>query len=237
LADFKTHLIGAAVVSGIGCTALISADVVTSDSAIGYFFAGVGGGLLPDVDLGHSIPVRIARRLIIIFGTLLVVLRLANVYSLLEIAVVGVGMYYTIRICFEMFDKYTVHRGLIHSVPSAFIAGLGSGVIAYRSLGFEAFQSWFYATFVFVGFMVHLALDEMYSVNLLGASFKRSFGTAITLGDRKNIIGTVTLYISAIILFLISPSSEEFLTIMSDSETYVKIFDHIWPNGNWFESL
>jgi len=237
VADFKTHLIGAALISGVSSTALISADAVSSDAAMGYFFAGVAGGILPDVDLGHSVPVKIARRLITVLGVLLVVLRLANIYSLLEIAVVGVGMYYSIHFCFEIFDKYTVHRGLVHSLPSAAIAGLGSGVLAARFLGSSATQAWFYSLFVFVGFMVHLALDEMYSVNLLGASFKRSFGTAITLGDKKNMAGTTALYFILLVLIFISPAHEQFVSIMGDDDTYTKIFEHIWPNGNWFESL
>ena len=57
MADFKTHLAGAAIGSAALATSLASSDTVESGEALGLFSVGVIGGLLPDVDLGHSTPV------------------------------------------------------------------------------------------------------------------------------------------------------------------------------------
>ncbi len=229
MADFKTHFIGGAFVAGVGAVALRASDVAQVEEAAGYFAVGVVGGLLPDLDLGSSVPVQIARRLSAIVATLLVVLAFADSLSMLELALIGVGSYTLAQVSFEMLDRFTVHRGLIHSLPATAIAGLATGALA--TYGFDAtpLMSWFYASFMSLGFFTHLVLDEIYSVNLLGTRFKRSFGTAITLGDRKNLAGTFVAYFLAFALWVVQPSSTTFWAAVTTESTYTTILQNLTP--------
>lgn len=237
VADFKTHLAGAAAVSAVLSGSLASAELVDGGDALGIFSIGVVGGLLPDIDLGHSVPVAIARKAVTAFGVLVIAIQLLEVYSIIEIAIVSFGMYYLVQAGFKLFDKFTKHRGLFHSVPAALVAGLILGVLMNNFSSNSDSVVWFYTLFMFLGFILHLLLDELYSVNLLGASFKRSFGTALKLGDKKNPVGTSALYLGAVLLYLFNPPIDSFTTVITDSSTYSTIFDNLLPDDQWFRPL
>ena len=65
----------------------------------------------------------------------------------------------------------------------------------------------------------------------------RDSGTAMKLGDKKNLVGTALLYFAAALLFTINPPIESVLDVLGDSATYTSIFDNLWPEGRWFDSL
>ncbi len=80
---------------------------------------------------------------------------------------------------FELFSRYTVHRGIWHSWLAALGAGLASTNLAHHAAGLPAWESWLAGAFVTLGYLTHLCLDEIASVDLLGRRIKRSFGTAL----------------------------------------------------------
>lgn len=234
MADFKTHLIGASLVAGVTSVLLAVSTEVASDDAIGYYAVGVAGGILPDVDLETSIPIRIARRLVSTIGTLLVLLRFAPEYSLVELVLLAVGVFGVLTAGFDLLGRYTSHRGLVHSLPACASFGFATGVLASYSFGADPLRSWFYAAFMIVGILTHLVLDEMYSVDVMGATLKRSFGSAMSLGDRNNLLGTAALYGIATGLFLLSPPSDDFLSLVGEPQTYTMLLDRVLPDGSWF---
>jgi hypothetical protein len=80
----------------------------------------------------------------------------------------------------EIFNRYTVHRGMWHSIPAALIAALLALLICTcEVLEYRLFK----AVAVFAGFLSHLILDEIYSIDLSGAKIrvKKSSGTALKL--------------------------------------------------------
>ena len=229
MADFKTHLVGASLVTGLASTLVVVATGSTEGTAIGYFAAGVTGGLLPDVDLETSTPVRIARRVVSTVGTLLVVLRFASEYSLVELALLAAGTYMVLVTGFELFGRATSHRGLVHSVPAGAAAGLVTGILAERALGTAPLEAWFYAAFMALGFATHLVLDEIYSVDIGGVRLKRSFGSAVSVGDRDNLLGTTALYAAVVALALLSPPADDFLAVVGDAGTYSAVASRLLP--------
>src|SRR5262249_23133994 len=65
----------------------------------------------------------------------------------------------------DVFKRWTVHRGMFHSIPALFIAGL----VCY--LGYPSNQPrlrLFLAGGVMLGFLSHLVLDEICSVDFMG---------------------------------------------------------------------
>lgn len=229
MADFKTHLLGGSLSVGVSSVLLSSAGYATTNEALSYFGVGVVGSLLPDVDLTTSIPVRIAQRLVSVIGTLIVALNYSTRVSLLEVAVISIFTFFVFKFGFVLFGKYTKHRGLFHSVPMMVLVGFITCWLAWNVFDATNTTSWFAGLFMVLGFATHLILDEAYSVNLLGARFKRSFGTAIALGDKKNWPGTIALYLLLIAVWGLLPSGGNFWNIVSDSETYASMAKQLVP--------
>lgn len=236
MADFKTHLIGAAAVSGLAATALVMTGQFPHQAVIGYFILGVMGGLLPDIDSPHSIPVRIAFMGLAVIAGFLVVFTFGRRYSLVELILLWIGCFALIRYgVFELLDRYTVHRGLIHSIPMGVICGLVTTILAYQAFNASVTHAWMCGTFVTLGFFVHLLLDEFYSVNLFGKKLlKKSFGTAFSLGSLQQPMGTAALYLAVIGLFYLCPPSHPFTELMLNRETYHGIVQRLVPGETWF---
>ena len=77
-----------------------------------------------------------------------------------------------------MFKRFTVHRGMFHSLPGMLVAGL----VVY--LGYHSSDRGLrllLACGVMVGFLSHLLLDELYSVDIQGVKIKLNqfAGTAV----------------------------------------------------------
>lgn len=237
MADFKTHLIGAAAVSGITATALMLADVLPQGQIINCFILGTIGGLLPDIDSESSVPFRVAFNILGVLAGFLAVLNLGKQYSLAELIVVWILAFAAIRVGVCMLvSRYTVHRGLVHSIPAALAFGLGVVLIASYLLGKTPVFAWMAGSFVTLGFLVHLLLDECYSVNLMGVSLKRSFGTAFNLGSFNQPLGTLLLYLLVVVLYLNAPPPTALLERLAQGR-YTALADRLLPQGAWFAGL
>ena len=81
----------------------------------------------------------------------------------------------------------------------------GTTYIFYYTLEYDLIFSTIAGAFLLFGFIIHLLLDEIVSLNLLGFNIKKSFGSALKLYDRENLLGTVILYIIIIVFFFFTP--------------------------------
>lgn len=236
MADFNTHLAGAALVSGLSATGLMLADVLPADTVIGYFMLGTVGGLLPDIDSESSIPFRMFFNVLGVISGFLLVLAEGHDYSLVEMLLLWSGCFVLVRfgIC-SVFCRYTDHRGLIHSIPAGLLVGMLT-VLLFTHLGESPLRAWMAGSFVALGFMVHLLLDEIYSVDLLGQRVKRSFGSAFNLGEIRNPLGTLALYGVIVLLYFQAPPPDAFLDQVLDRERYQVLRTRLVPqNRPWFE--
>lgn len=239
MADFNTHLIGAAAVSGVAATVLVMSGAAPHQAVIGYFFLGVIGGLLPDIDLPTSVPVRLTFLALAVGAGFLVVFTFGNRYSLAELLVLWLGCFLLIRHgLFNLLDQWTVHRGLVHTVPMGAILGLLTVLIAFRFFNASAVHAWLCGTFLTLGFLVHLLLDEFYSVDLFGRKLlKSSFGTAFSFGTLRQPLGTAALYLAIAGLFLMCPSPKPFTDLVLDRDTYRALSQRVIPRDVWFAGL
>src|SRR5205085_2109900 len=100
-------------------------------------------------------------------------------YSPEQTIVLLAGIYLLIRYgVSEVFKRATVHRGMFHSVPAMLITGLLvflSYDTPYRMLRY------YLAVGVMLGFLSHLVLDELYSVDFMGLRVRisKSAGSAL----------------------------------------------------------
>jgi hypothetical protein len=145
-------------------------------------------GMMPDIDSDTGRPLDLIFGQLMACLPLLVIAQLPEGVALSTVTLVFVAVYYIIKHPIRrLFEKYTVHRGVFHSVPMSFLTGL-LVTIAYRREGSFA---WLIGGAVILGYLSHLALDEIFSIDLLRVRVKRSFGTALKISAgslSKNIL-------------------------------------------------
>ena len=83
--------------------------------------------------------------------------------------------------------------------------------------------SWFYGLFLFGGAMVHLALDELYSVNLMGMKMKRSSGTAMKFYQHKDKWWYLLLYAVLALLVYFAPPFDAFWQQLRDPAPWAQL--------------
>lgn len=238
MANFKQHIIGSSVASGVISTTLFSLGYFDSKQATFAFLLGTFAGLMPDLDSDTSKPLKATRDLLSILIAFVVVYFKCRGYSIVEMAIVWTVVFIFIRnVVFNFFMSVTVHRGMFHSIPSAIVSGLLFVNILYYLLDFSAMLSWVFSSFIFLGYIVHLILDEFVSLNLMGESFKKSLGTALKFYNKKDLKTSVLIYILLAGLFYIAPTSFEYNEMISDKTIYKDMLNNIFPKGEWFKGF
>lgn len=206
MALFDQHVNGAVIASGVIVSALFASSLVGISEALSLLTIGIIGGVLPDLDSSNSKPVQITFRIFSIFLPFIVILTFIKDLPLIYIFAIWLFCSLLLEyFIFALFLKVTRHRGIFHSVPMGVLMGL----LLYNSLYLftdttknVAFLSGF---MLFYGYIVHLLLDEIVSLNALGMRVKKSFGTAMKLYDKKNLIGTAILYLGIYALIAMNP--------------------------------
>jgi hypothetical protein len=144
------------------------------------------GGLLPDLDSDSGVPVRELFGIAAAVTPFLLYQHLRDRgLSGEQVLVALAGVYLFIRYGLsQVFKRWTVHRGMFHSVPALLIAGLAF-YLGYHSP--SRTLRLFLAGGVMVGFLSHLVLDEIYSVDFMGLRLRlnKYAGSALKLASRS----------------------------------------------------
>ena len=213
MANFNMHLNTASIVSGISAAALASVHMIDIKTSFYCFFAGVLGGILPDIDHDNSIPVRIIQFVISNLVAFLVVYNYLGKLKLLDIIVLWLGISIVFEIIFFFFKRLTTHRGIIHSIPMGILFGLITILFLHNILHLNIIVSYYVGIFIFIGYLTHLILDEIYSVDLAGNKIKKSFGSALKLCSNDKRINLL-IYFLIVIFFLFLPKKLEFFNLI-----------------------
>ena len=184
MAGFKTHVTFSSL---LGCGYAGAGYVYgmpVETSLVGGALCGFSG-MLPDLDSDYGVPLRET----MCFASATIPMLLLDRFASLglrhdQMVLVAVSLYLLMRFgVTSMIRKYTVHRGMFHSIPAGLIfAGLAFLVCGSADIEMRYYKS----GGVLLGFMSHLILDEIYSVEWKGGRWrlKKSSGTALKLfGD------------------------------------------------------
>lgn len=236
LASFGVHLAVGLSASGLAATSVLAADLAAPAEMLAYLGLGTLGSLLPDLDADNSAPVRISFTGFSIILAFAVMFLLADTFpSVAELLVVWLATYLLFRgLVFALFTRLTRHRGIFHSLPAAALFGLLTAIAAERFLAQPAFQAWLGGSFVAFGYLVHLLLDEIYSVNLFGLRPRRSLGSALKLWSPGSHAASVYLYVACIAAALLAPAQDTYVRVLSSPQTYTQIREHLVPVHGWF---
>lgn len=202
MADFKTHIAGSTLV-GLGVAAAGYNIGIPPQSCILAGGLCSVSGILPDLDSHSGVPYRESVAFISAFVPMLLINRFQALGWTREYIVLAcAGLYLFIRFGVGgLFRRYTVHRGMWHSIPAALSFGLLAFLITeHRDLQLRIY----WAIAAVLGFMTHLALDELYSVDFRGIRLKKSFGTAIKFWSPRGLWPNISTYGKLTILILLA---------------------------------
>ena len=196
MAGFRMH-IGVSTACGVaaGVTAAIPLKHSPSTALLVGTFTAVGG-MLPDLDSDSGVPLREVTGLAAAVTPMLLYNRLKDMGMTHEAVLATlVVAYVVVRYgVVHLFRHVTVHRGMFHSIPAMLISGL-MVYLAYNCPTAQQSTRYVLAGGVMLGFLSHLILDEIYSVDLSGVvpKLKSSAGSAFKLFS-SSVWGTAVCY-------------------------------------------
>ncbi len=203
MAGFKTHItVSTSLGVAYGTTAALAYEVPWPACLLAGGLCSVSG-MLPDLDSGPGVPLRESVAFAAAVVPMLMVDRLEQLGLAPEsIVLVGGLIYLLIRFgAGKLLTRFTVHRGMFHSLPALAIVGEFAYLIcAHESPWMRAFN----AGAVMIGFASHLVLDEIWSVDLRHFRLKSSFGTAVKLWGScwwSNALAYLNVAILALVIF------------------------------------
>jgi len=235
MANFTTHIAAGTVVAGALATVTLAADVVAPENLVAVTMAGVLGSVLPDVDLKDSRPSRAMFAGLAIFFSFAVLFHAATRYSIAELWILWLGTLIAVRYGLHaIFHRIAVHRGIWHSILAAVFCSAATAVIFKHGLGRHEGVAWLAASFMFIGYLTHLVLDEVYSVDVMGTRIKASFGTALKLIDKRYPRHTIAMAIAAVLAIWATPSTKTFVDGMSSRSMWAGLHERLLPQNKWF---
>lgn len=215
MANFKVHVSVAAGSSVVAAVFGLGLHFIDIQHAPWLIFLGIVGGMLPDVDAVNSRPVRLLYSILALLSAMIVlsIFKKYDVqsYQLLLLAVVVYCL--TRYLVLASIRKFTVHRGIFHSILALCFFSFAIMCVSYYFLEQNPIYAWLNGFFLGLGFLAHLTLDEIYSVDLANRRIKKSFGTALKLFNYKNIVSSLVMAIFTLLLYWFLPPALPLLAL------------------------
>jgi len=235
MANFPTHIAVGTIVSGALATLTLAADVVAPENLVAVTLAGVLGSVLPDIDLKDSRPSHALFSGLAVFFSFVVLFSCAHRLSVAELWILWLGTLFFVRyVVHFIFHRMSYHRGIYHSILAAVFFSFFTAVIYKHLLGRHEGVAWLAAGFMFVGYLTHLTLDEIYSVDVMDTRIKASFGTALKLYDGKHPGHSAVMALAVVAAFLLTPSTKTFLEGVASRNLWAGLHDRLLPKDRWF---
>lgn len=235
MANFTTHIAVGTLVSGSLATLTLAADVIAPENLIPITLAGVLGSVLPDIDLKESRPSRAMFGGLALFFSFAVLFSVADRYSIAELWMLWLGTLILVRYGLHaIFHKLAVHRGTWHSLIAGLFAAVATAVVFGNVMDRHEGVAWLAAAFMFVGYLVHLTLDEIYAVDIEDKRLKNSFGTALKLVDRRHHYATAGMAGALALAIWLAPSPSTFVAGLSSRDMWAGLNEQLLPKERWF---
>lgn len=180
MANFRTHISVAAAGGALIAHAGWQAGLWDFMQSLPVLALTTFGGILPDIDSDTSTSIRLIFNLLAIPAVVAAAVMLQDQLMAGVLVLVCGAIYLAVRyLASAVFARFTVHRGVWHSLLAALTCALVASAVSFRVFERSEALAWAHGLALLAGFVIHLLLDELYSVDLSGARLKRSFGTAL----------------------------------------------------------
>jgi len=235
MANFATHLGVGTLASGMAATLAMATNMIGQADIITLALAGALGSVLPDIDLKDSRSSRIIFFALGLFISFVVLFCVVPDYSIAELWVIWIGAFLAVRyIGHLLFHNYAVHRGVFHSVLAGVFFLMATAAIFHHGLKADPRICWLSGVFMFFGYIVHLLLDEIYSVDFSGNRVKRSFGTALKLIEHRNWRASLLMGLATLGVFYFTPPFATFYDTVATTDLWGHLWERMWPTDGWF---
>lgn len=235
MANFTTHSAAGTLAAGALATLTLAANVVAPENLVAVTLVGVLGSVLPDIDLKDSRPSRALFAGLAIFFSFAVLFTYATRYSVAELWIIWLGTLLFVRYALQaLFHNLAVHRGIWHSLLAAVFVSVLTAIVFAKVLDRPEGVAWLAAGFMFVGYIVHLALDEIYSVDVMDTRIKSSFGTALKLIDSRHPRATLAMLAATAAAVMLAPSTKMFVDGISSRPMWAGLQHRLLPSDKWF---
>ncbi len=235
MANFPTHIGIGALVSGALATLTLAADVVAPENVVAVTVAGVIGSVLPDIDLKESRPSKAMFSGLAAAFSFIALFLLVDKVSLAELWLTALATFLGIRfVAHTIFHKMSYHRGIYHSILAAAFFAFLTAAFFKHLLGRPDGVAWLAAGFMFIGYLVHLTLDEIYSVDVMDTRIKSSFGTAMKLFDYRKLGHSAAMAAATLAMFMLTPSPKQFTDGIASKPMWMSLHQRLLPKGTWF---
>jgi len=239
VANFPTHIAIGTIVSGALATVTVAADLVAPENIVAVTLAGVLGSVLPDIDLKESRPARAMFAGLAVFFSFVVLFSLERKYSIAEMLILWLGTLLLVRyVGREIFFRFSYHRGIWHSLLAMVFCAFVTAWVYSRLLQRDEGVAWLAAGFLSVGFLTHLILDEIYSVDVMDTRIKASFGTALKLVDTNHWGHSAAMAAATALAFLMTPPTKIFVENISSRALWTELHHRLLPQDHkWFQGM
>jgi LexA-binding, inner membrane-associated putative hydrolase len=236
MANFTTHIAVGTVVSGALATLTMAADVIAPDNLIAVTAAGVLGSVLPDIDLKDSRPAQAMFGGLAVFLSFVALFTIGYKYSIAEMWGVWLGTLVIVRYGFAfLFHRFSYHRGIWHSLLAGVFFWFLTAAAFRHVLGRPEGVAWLAGGFMFIGYLTHLVLDEIYSVDVLDTRIKSSFGSAFKLVDSKHWGDTALIGGLTALAFMVTPAANVFVDGITSKTMWTSLHARLLPTDQrWF---
>ena len=239
MANFTTHIAIGTVVSGALATLTLAADVIAPENLVAVTMAGVLGSVLPDIDLKDSRPSQAMFGGLAVFFSFIVLFTIAYKFSIAEMWLIWLGTLIGVRYGGQaLFHMFSYHRGIWHSILAGVFFWFVTAIVFKHVLNLHEGIAWLAGGFLFIGYLTHLILDEIYSVDVLDTRIKASFGTAMKLFDRKNMRDSALVAAATVAAFMLTPPAKTFVDGITSRGLWTNLNEKLLPRGpTWFRVI
>ena len=238
MANFPTHIVVGTVVAGSLATLTLAADVIAPENLVAVTMAGSLGSVLPDIDLKDSRPSRALFAGLAVFFSFALLFHFAPKLSIAEMWIMWLATLLFVRYGLHTaFHKTTSHRGVWHTWIAGIACAFATVIIFYYVFDRPDGVAWLAGGFLLIGFLTHLILDEMYSVDVMDTRIKASFGTALKLFDYKHLGHSSAMAIATVLVFLLTPPTKIFVENISARSLWTGLHQRLLPQDKWFSGM
>jgi hypothetical protein len=208
MASFRTHIVTGSAVGYVGGSVVAINYWFFSDlTPFFVFLSSLIGSMLPDLDSDSGKPVCLLFDLLSLLGGCFAFYFCIQQNDLPVYYQIGIPPIVALIIRYgisTLFKKFTVHRGIFHSLPAALIIVLATAGLLRWFSEMAPLDILVISLAAGAGFVSHLILDEIYSLGFDGGRFKPKNSLGSALAWRSSSVSvTITIYLVIGLLVLI----------------------------------